>query len=92
MNTEVEKLLSLICQGGEIKVAGGQLLVSPPAIAQKYGEQIRKLKPKILLALGHCPKCATELITKIEPLPLLSETMRNHSYCPNAGHYDKWKV
>jgi hypothetical protein len=88
---DVEKLISLICQGGEIAVRDGFLMVTPPAIANKFGDQIRKLKPEILLALGHCPVCAAELVVKVEESGI-GKTGR-HSYCSGQtpGHYDAWK-
>jgi hypothetical protein len=89
MNNEVEKLLSLIYQGGQIKVENGQLLVAPVEIARKFGDQIRRLKPEILLALGHCPICAKELVNKIEK-DFFEKTGR-HAYCSESQHYDSWK-
>jgi hypothetical protein len=96
MTTEVEKLLSLIYQGGQIKIEGGQLFVSPPEIARKLGDQIRKLKPEILIALGHCPNCARELVVKIEDIEPYSGKTGRHDYCPEVAsqgysHYDDWK-
>src|SRR5262245_2965999 len=63
---EVEELISLICQGGRLEVKDGQLWVAPVEVARRFGDQIRRLKPEILLALGHCPKCGRELTVKIE--------------------------
>lgn len=97
MTSEVEKLLSLFYQaGGQIKVENQQLFVSPPEIAKRFGEQIKKLKPEILLTLGHCPTCARELVVKIEDIEAYSGKTGRHSYCPNIalehyGHYDSWK-
>lgn len=90
---EVENLLSLIFQsGGQVMVKDGQLLVGPPELAKKFGDQIRKLKPEILLALGHCLVCTEKLISKVE------ETERSggkrtglHIHCLTLGHYDKWE-
>ena len=91
MTTEVEKLLSTICQGGQIKIEGGQLFVSPPEIARRFGDQIRKLKPEILIALSHCPVCAKELVVKIEEAS--SGHSGRHAYCSGQEilHYDSWK-
>jgi hypothetical protein len=90
MTTEVEKLLSLIYQGGQIKIENSQLFVSPPEIARKFGEQIKKLKPEILIAFGHCPVCGRELTVKIEEL---REKRGRHSYCSGSEpwHYDNWE-
>jgi hypothetical protein len=91
MTTEIEKLLSAICQGGQIKVENGQLLVAPVEIARKFGDQIRKLKPEILIALGHCPVCARELVVKVEGM--FNGKLRQHLYCSGQEilHYDSWK-
>jgi hypothetical protein len=94
---EVEKLLSLIFQSrGEVAVKDGQLWVAPVEIARKFGDQIRKLKPEILLTLGHCPVCAGELIVKIEDIEAYSGKTGQHSHCPQIasegyGHFDSWK-
>jgi hypothetical protein len=90
-NKDVEKLISLICQGGQIAVRDGFLMVTPPAIAARFADQIRRLKPDILLALGYCPVCAAELVVKMEEASW-GKTGR-HSYCSGqtAGHYDDWK-
>jgi hypothetical protein len=89
--TEVEKLLSTICQGGQIKIEGGHLFVSPPEIARKFGDQIKRLKPEILIALGHCPVCTRELVVKVEEAS--SEKTARHAYCSGQEilHYDSWK-
>lgn len=96
MNTETEKLLSLIYQAsGQIKIEDGQLLVFPPSIAQRFGDQIRRLKPEILLALGHCPGCGQVLTVKIEERTNLSDGRKRtltHKYCSTAGHYDRWAI
>lgn len=84
---EVENLLALILQSGQMAIRDGQLLV-PSAIAQRYGDQIRKLKPAIMITLGHCPECGEELVVKVEDL---GEKPRRHAHCQTAGHYDKWE-
>ena len=88
---EVEKLLSLIFQSrGQIEVKDGQLWVGPVEIARRFGEQIKKLKPEILLALGHCPTCARELIVENREGPT-GHTGR-HAHCSGQIlHYDSWK-
>jgi hypothetical protein len=94
---EVENLLALIFQsGGEVVVKDGQLWVAPVEIAKRFGDQIRKLKPEILIALGHCPVCARELIVKVEDIEPYSGKTGQHFYCPEIasqsyGHYDSWK-
>lgn len=90
---EVKNLLSLIWQGGEVRVEGGHLLVSPPSLAAKFADQIRRLKPEILLALGHCPKCGAELIVKIETNHIFPDrdVPRRHVWCQAGIHYDKWE-
>lgn len=94
MTTEVEKLLSLFYQaGGQIKVENQQLFVAPVEIAGRFKDQIIKLKPEILIALGHCPICSRELVVKVEEEIYSGKTM-SHSYCSGSepGHYDKWQV
>jgi len=92
---EVEKLLSLIFQSrGQVEVKDGQLWVAPVELARKFGDQIRRLKPEILLALGHCPNCAKELVVKVEEAS--SRNSGRHAYCPQIalegyGHYDSWR-
>jgi hypothetical protein len=89
---EVENLLSLIFQSrGEVAVKDGQLWVAPVEIARRFGDQIRKLKREILIALGHCPVCARELIVKVEEAS--SEKTGRHAYCSGQEilHYDSWK-
>lgn len=89
---EVEKLLSLIFQsGGQVMVKDGQLLVGPGDVARRFGEQIRRLKPEILIALGHCPICSRELVVKVEKGS--SERTGQHRYCSGQEilHYDGWK-
>lgn len=98
---EVENLLSLIFQsGGQVMVKDGQLLVGPPELAQKFGDQIRRLKPEILIAFNHCPKCGYELSIKIEDLPwgssraeenIVTRRTGRHAYCFFPWHYDKWE-
>jgi hypothetical protein len=95
-HSETENLLSLIFQsGGTVQVSNGQLLVGPVALAQRFGDQIRRLKPEILLALGHCPICASKLIVKMENRQQLSDEKSQRgvvTYCPMKGHYNKWQV
>jgi hypothetical protein len=98
MTTEVEKLLSLFYQaGGQIKVENQQLFVAPAKIAQRFGEQIKKLKPEILLALGHCPVCVGRLTVKIEVIQPASKNATTgktgrHAHCGlSPWHYDSWK-
>ncbi len=91
---EIEKLLSLIFQsGGQVMVKDGQLLVGPAQVAQRFGDQIKRLKPEILIALGHCPICAGELVGKIEKDFWGRD--EHHLYCsgsqPYRHHYDSWK-
>src|SRR5262245_24693250 len=93
---DVEKLISLICQGGQIAVKDGFLMVTPPAIAARFADRIRELKPQILLALGHCPVCVQELVVEVGQISINGWPEKtkfgSHSYCPAAfGHYDKWK-
>jgi len=94
--SETEKLLALIFQAGaqvEAKSTDGQpvLLIGPPEIARRFGDQIRQLKSQILKALGHCPKCGRELNIKIEE----SSTGKSgrHSYCSGdtPWHFDRWE-
>ncbi len=101
MTNEVENLLSLIFQsGGQVMVKDGQLLVGPVALAQKFGDQIKRLKPEIMIAFGHCPVCNYELALRVEELPFISSraeenivTRRTgrHIYCFFPWHYDSWK-
>lgn len=91
---EVENLLSLIFQSrGEVAVKDGQLLVAPVEIARKFGDQIRRLKPEILIALGHCPVCAKELVSKVEKDFWGRD--EHHMYCsgsePYHHHFDNWQ-
>ncbi len=87
---ETENLLALIFQsGGQVMVKDGQLLVGPAQVARRFGDQIKRLKPEILIALGHCPICAGELVSKIEETST-GKTGR-HAYCPTLGHEDKWE-
>jgi hypothetical protein len=94
---EVENLLSLIFQSrGQVAVKDGQLWVAPVEIARKFGDQIRKLKPEILLAFGHCPVCARELVSKIEDRERIDgagKQTKHHLYCsgPDLQHFDKWQ-
>lgn len=86
-----EKLLSLICQGGSIKVEQGQIWISPPELAKRLAPQIRENKKALLLALGYCPACATELIKERRDF-LRPDNPKNHIYCPSlASHYDRWE-
>lgn len=92
MTKELNNLLSLIFQDGRTKIENGSLLV-PPEIAKRYGDQIRRFKPEILLALGYCPVCAKKLVVKIELIkPLNREKTGRHSCCPDLEqkHFDKW--
>jgi len=87
---EVEKLLSLIFQsGGQVMVKDGQLLVGPAQVAKKFGDQIKRLKPEIMIALGHCPICVGELIVKIEETS--TGKIGRHLHCLTTGHEDKWE-
>lgn len=93
---EIEKLLSLIYQaGGQVMAKDGHLFVTPPAIAQRFGEQIKKFKPEILLSLGHCPTCAGELIgEKVRRLDREGKRIREGVFihCQNRDHYEMWDV
>lgn len=97
MTTEIEKLFSLFYQaGGQIKIEGGQLFVSPPEIAKRFGDQIKKLKREILIAFDHCPVCAGSLTVKIEVIQPASKNATTgrtgrHAYCVAPQHYDSWK-
>jgi hypothetical protein len=88
MTMKVDTLISLISKSGQILVRDGQLFVSPPALAKQYGDQIRSLKPEIMIALGYCPICAGDLIIMIEDLQ--GKTKR-HSYCKRPRHFDSWR-
>lgn len=89
MNSEVENLISNLLIGGRIEIKDGKLLVSPRSTAEFFRKEITRLKPEILIYLSHCPICASGLVVKIENL---REKTRRHSYCPTAGHYDKWEI
>ncbi len=98
---EVEKLLSLIFQsGGQVMVKDDQLLVGPAELARRFGDQIKRLKPEIMIAFDHCPVCNHELAIRVEELPFISSraeenimTRRTgrHTYCFFPWHYDKWE-
>lgn len=88
MKTDTENLISNLLHGGRLEVQGGKLLVSPSSLANLYREEITRLKPEIMLRLGHCPICGRDLVIKIEDL---REKPARHTYCPTAGHYDKWE-
>jgi hypothetical protein len=88
-HSETENLLSLIFQsGGTVKVENGKLLVGPVSLAQKFGDQIRRLKPEILLALGHCPECGEKLVFEVTE-DHYGKT-GSHAHCSNVGHFDQW--
>src|SRR5262245_5276702 len=91
-STEVEKLISLIFQGGRIEIKDGQLWVAPVEIARRFSDQIKRLKSDLLLALGHCPKCGRELASKVEKDLFGHE--RHHLFCSGSesGHYDNWRL
>jgi hypothetical protein len=87
----LENLLALIFQaGGTFTVKNGKLVCSPRSLAEKYQDGIREHKRQILISLGHCPECAGELIREQRDF-LMSGNLREHSYCPSPGHYDKWE-
>lgn len=89
---EVEKLLSLIFQsGGQVMVKDGQLWVGPPELARTFGDQIKRLKPEILIALGCCLVCGRELTVKVEETSW--GKIRRHTFCSGETpwHFDKWK-
>lgn len=87
--SDVEKLLSNLFQAGaELRVEDGFLLVGPPDLAQRFGEEIRRLKAEILLALGHCPICAGELRAEIGELQ--GKSGRHINCSREVGHFDKW--
>lgn len=91
---ELENLLSLLIQDARTAVKDGRLLI-PSEIAKRWGDQIRKHKPEILLALGFCPECGAKLIVEIEHRTRLSDGKRETgeaTYCPMRGHYDKWEI
>jgi hypothetical protein len=96
MTNEAETLLSLIYQAdGQVKVESGQLLIGPVTLAKKFSDQIRKLKPEILVSLGHCPICAGKLIVEMESRQRLSDEKGQRgvaTYCPMRGHFDKWEI
>lgn len=82
---KAERLLALLLQGGgEIKIEKGKLLVRPPGLAQKLANQIRELKPEILIALWRCPVCLAEL--EMEALP-----SGNIIWC-KCGKYEHWRA
>lgn len=85
---ELNNLLSLIFQDGRTTVVDGRLLV-PSEIAKRFGDQIRRFKPQIMVAFGCCPQCGGELVFKVEE-SWLGHTGR-HLYCPTVGHEDKWE-
>lgn len=95
---EVENLLSLIFQsGGKVEVKDDQLLVGPVSLAKRFGDQIKRLKPEIMKALGHthCPVCGSKLIVETEHRERLSDGKRETgeaTYCPMRGHFDKWEI
>lgn len=96
MTTETQNLLSLLYQAGaELQIKDGLLLVGPPAIAQKFGERIKRLKPEIMLALGHCPKCGEELIgEKVRRLDREGKRVGKGVFihCQNRDHYEEWEI
>jgi hypothetical protein len=88
-HSETDNLLSLIFQSdGTVKVENGQLLIGPVALAQRFGDQIRRLKPEILIALGCCPICAEKLIVEVGE-DHQKKTGR-HAHCGQVGHFDQW--
>jgi len=95
--SETENLLALIFQsGGQVMVEDNQLLVGPPSIAGRFGDQIRKLKPEILLSLGHCPVCAGSLTVEVRVIESATENSMagrtgRHVYCIAPRHLDKWE-
>jgi hypothetical protein len=87
---ETENLLSLIYQSGaRLEVKNGLLWVDPQTVAQQFGDQIRRLKPEIVLAFGYCPVCLGELTVKVEKTS--SEKTGRHAHCQQPLHYDDWK-
>ena len=97
---EVENLLALIFQsGGQVIVKDGQLLVGPKGIARRFGDQIRRLKPDLIQALGHthCPVCGRELVIESGQLSIKNWAEKSktgeHSCCPDSSkkHFDKWE-
>ena len=75
-------------------VKDGQLLVGPGKIARRFGDQIKRLKPEILLALGHCPICSGNLVVQVEGRERLSDGKREtgrHLFCMERGHEDNWE-
>lgn len=95
MTKELNNLLALIFQDARTVVKDGRLMI-PPEIAKRFGDRIRKFKPEILLALGHCPECGGSLTVEvgmIGPATENSTTGRTgmHSYCVAPRHFDRWE-
>lgn len=96
MTKELNNLLSLLFQDARTVVKDGRLLV-PPEIAKRFGDQIKKFKPEILLALGHCPICGRELVVEVGQAWITDQEGKTkvgtHSCCPDLEqkHFDKWE-
>lgn len=96
---QTAKLLALLWQArATIKIDSGRLLIGPPQVAKMHGDQIRALKPWLVLAIGHCPECLAELDYKIETLPADAPERRDgvtqtgiHQTCPK-GCFEQWKT
>ncbi len=77
-------------------VKDGQLLVGPKEVARRFGDQIRRLKPEILLALGHtlCPVCGRKLMIESGEFPVkVWEQIKTGGqlFCPEPRHFNKWE-
>lgn len=95
MTKELNNLLSLLFQDARTVVKDGRLLV-PPEIAKRFGDQIRKHKPEIMIALGFCPECGGSLTVEVRVIERAVENATTgktgrHSYCVAPRHFDKWE-